>query len=99
MADGSNSQPPVAIVDTLIESQALLASSIYVELVNLGLIDRETAAARLRAFATVAASPLHAHPEIAEALGKRVRDYADGLAGAGAPEIAPRLRLIDGGRS
>ncbi|WP_404334152.1 hypothetical protein AB2M62_12470 [Sphingomonas sp. MMS12-HWE2-04] len=99
MADGSDSASTVAIIDTLIESQALLASSIYVELVNLGLIDRETAAARLRAFADLAASPLHAHPQVAEALGRRVRDYADGLAQATAAVITPHLRLIDGGRS
>ena len=99
MADGSDSQPQVAIIDTLIESQALLASSIYVELVNLGLIDRATAAARLRAFADVAASPLQAHPQVAAALGKRVRDYADGLARESAPALSPQLRLVDGGRS
>ena len=90
------------IIDTLIEGQALLASSLYVELVNLGLVEPEGAARRLDALADLAASPLHRHPDIAAALGERIRDYAEGLARTprpSGPRPEVRLRVVDGGKA
>lgn len=88
------------VVDTLIEGQALLASSIYVDLVNLGLLDPEAAACRLRSLGTLAASPLHRHPEVAAALGERIEDYAEGLRRSAEPKRRQpvSLQLIKGGR-
>ncbi len=67
------------IVETLIEAQALLASSIYIDLVNLGLLETDAAARRLHALGDIAASPLQRHPAVAAALGERIREYAEGL--------------------
>ncbi|NIJ21587.1 hypothetical protein FHS95_003290 [Sphingomonas naasensis] len=89
------------VVDTLIEAQALLASSIYVDLVNLGLLDAGAAARRLHALSDIAASPLHRHPDVASALGERIRSYADGFdrahrEGGHAPV---QLRVVRGGKA
>ena len=88
------------IVETLIEAQALLASSIYVDLVNLGLLDADAAARRLDALGDIAASPLHRHPQVAAALGDRIRGYARGFdrahRGGGHPV---QLRLVNGGKA
>ncbi|TGX54729.1 hypothetical protein E5A73_04520 [Sphingomonas gei] len=89
------------IVETLIEAQALLASSIYVDLVNLGLLDTDAAARRLHALGDIAASPLQRHPAVAEALGARIRDYAEGLERAHRSGSRPRfqLQLVQGGKA
>ncbi len=87
-----------ALVDTLIEGQALLVSSLYIDLINLGLLESETAAGRLRALATLANSPLQRHPEAAAALARRMNDYADGLSRTEGGGHEARLRLILGGR-
>jgi hypothetical protein len=89
------------IIDTLIEAQALLASSIYVDLVNLGLLESDAAARRLHALGEIAASPLQRHPEVAAALGARIRGYADGFERAhrngGRPAF--QLQLVQGGKA
>ncbi|AQR74460.1 hypothetical protein [Sphingomonas sp. LM7] len=89
------------IVDTLIEAQAMLASSIYVDLVNLGLIDADAAGRRLHALGDIAASPLQRHPEVAAALGNRIRSYAEGFERAGPDRARPRarLRIVNGGKA
>lgn len=89
------------IVDTLIEAQALLASSIYVDLVNLGLLDADAAARRLHALGDIAASPLHRHPQVATALGDRIRGYADGFYRAHRSGASPQvqLRVVNGGKA
>lgn len=81
------------VVDTLIEAQALLASSIYVDLVNLGLIDADAAARRLHALGDIAASPLQCHPDVAAALGDRIRGYAEGFERAHRSGARPRVQL------
>lgn len=80
------------VIDTLIEGQAMMASSIYIDLVNLGLIDSERAARRLHALADLAASPLHDCPQVATALASRIRSYAQGLEKVDKGQL--RLRLI-----
>ncbi|MDV3458358.1 hypothetical protein RZN05_15275 [Sphingomonas sp. HF-S4] len=88
------------VVDTLIEAQALLASSIYIDLVNLGLIDADAAARRLHALGDIAASPLQRHPDVAAALGDRIRSYADGLARADRSDKArAQLRVVGGSQA
>ncbi|MDT8759268.1 hypothetical protein MZO42_11220 [Sphingomonas psychrotolerans] len=89
------------IVETLIEAQALLASSIYVDLVNLGLLDTDAAARRLHALGDIAASPLQRHPAVAAALGARIRDYAQGFDRAHDSGSRPRfqLQLVKGGKA
>jgi hypothetical protein len=89
------------IVETLIEAQALLASSIYVDLVNLGLLETATAAQRLHALGDIAASPLQRHPAVAAALGDRIRDYAEGFERADRSGSRPRfqLQLVQGGKA
>jgi hypothetical protein len=89
------------IVDTLIEAQALLASSIYVDLVNLGLLDADAAARRLHALGDIAASPLQRHPGIAAALGDRIRGYAHGFERAHRSGAEPqvKLRVVNGGKA
>lgn len=86
-------QPLGEVVDTLIEAQALLASSIYVDLVNLGLIDADAAARRLHALGDIAASPLQRHPQVAEALGNRIRGYAEGFDRAHRSGTRPKVQL------
>lgn len=100
MMRGGSSEPLPDVVETLIEGQAMLASSLYIELVNLGLIDKRAAADRLRALATLAASPLQQHPEVAAALAARIDRYAAGMEAAAAADADPRtqLRVIEGGR-
>lgn len=89
------------IVDTLIEAQALLASSIYVDLVNLGLLDAGAAARRLHALGDIAASPLHRHPHVATALGDRIRNYAEGFdrAHRDGAQGQVQLRVVRGGKA
>lgn len=87
------------IVETLIEAQALLASSIYVDLVNLGLLDADAAARRLHALGDIAASPLHRHPQVATALGDRIRGYAAGFDRAHRGGHPVQLRLVNGGKA
>ena len=89
------------IIETLIEAQALLASSIYVDLVNLGLLETDAAARRLHALGDIAASPLQRHPAVAAALGARIRDYAEGFDRANDSGSRPRfqLQLVQGGKA
>lgn len=89
------------MIDTLVEANALLASSLFVELVNLGLLDAQSAARRMHALAEVAANPLHRHPELAAALGQRIRCYAEGFERAHAAGARPqvKLQLLDGGKA
>jgi len=87
-----------ALVETLIEGQALLVSSIYIDLINLGLIEPDTAAQRLQRLADVAMSPLQRHPEAAEKLAGRIRAYAEGLSRGAPGEVEVKLRLIAGGK-
>lgn len=86
------------IVETLIETQALITSSIYVELVNLGLLESKAAALRLKSLAKLAASPAHRRPDIAEALSNRIVSYADGFERAHAKGERPQvqLQLVEG---
>lgn len=96
-----NTEQLTEVIDTLIEGHALLASSIYIELINLGLLKSEVAVQRLHALGDLAGSPLHRHPIVASALAERIRDYADGIARSPAPGLKPRsgtvLHVIDGG--
>ncbi|ATY32883.1 hypothetical protein [Sphingomonas psychrotolerans] len=96
-----HSEDLAEIVETLIEAQALLASSIYVDLVNLGLLETDAAARRLHALGDIAASPLQRHPAVAAALGARIRDYAEGLDQAHRSGSRPRfqLKLVRGGKA
>lgn len=87
-----------SLVETLIEGQALLVSSVYVDLINLGLIEPETAAARLRGIAELAKSPLQRHPQAAAALAARMHAYADGLGRGAGGDVESKFRLIVGGR-
>ena len=87
------------IVETLIEAQALLASSIYVDLINLGLLDANAAARRLHALGDIAASPLHRHPQVATALGDRIRGYAAGFDRTHRGGHPVQLRLVNGGKA
>jgi hypothetical protein len=89
------------VIETLIEAQALITSSIYVELVNLGLIESKAAALRLKTLGKLAASPVHRHPEIAAALGDRIISYAEGFERAHEAGERPqvKLQLIDAGRT
>lgn len=87
------------VVETLIDAHALLVSSIFVELVNLGLLESDAAARRLNALADLAASPLQRHAEVAAALGERIQSYAKGFERAHAAGERPqvKLRLVSGG--
>jgi hypothetical protein len=89
------------VIETMIETQALLASSIYVDLVNFGLLEADAAARRLHALGDIAASPLQRHPEIAAALGDRLRGYAEGFERAHRSGASPRvqLRVVNGGKA
>lgn len=89
------------IVETLIEGQAILASSFYVDLVNLGLLKPDAAAARMRTIASLAGSPLHRFPAAATRLQSRLNHYADALARRDEPKKRkePRLRVLKGGLS
>lgn len=91
------------VIDTLIEGHALIASSIYVELINIGLLKPEVAAERLLTLSNLAGSPLHRHPAVAAALARRIRDYADGIAQAPPTALKTRpamvLQVIEGGRA
>lgn len=88
------------IIETMIETQALLASSIYVDLVNFGLLEADAAAQRLHALGDLATSPLQRHPEVAAALGDRLRGYAEGFErahrGGDRPQV--QLRVVNGGK-
>jgi len=88
-----------ALIETLIEGQALLVSSVYIDIINLGLIEPQTAASRLEHLADVAMSPLQRHPETAEKLAARIRAYARGLERGAAGEVEVKLRLIAGGKT
>lgn len=98
MEQTPNRDELAALVETLIEGQALLVSSLYIDLINLGLIEPETAASRLRRLAEVAMSPLQRHPEAAEKLAERIRAYAEGLSRGTPGEFEVKLRLIAGGK-
>jgi hypothetical protein len=88
------------IIETMIETQALLVSSIYVDLVNSGLLEAGAAARRLHALGDLAASPLQQHPEVAATLGDRLRGYADGFERAHRSGAHPKvqLRVVNGGK-
>ena len=90
-----------AIIETMIETQALLASSIYVDLVNSGLLDADAAAKRLHALGDLAASPLQQHSAVAASLGDRLRNYAEGFERAHRSGAHPRvqLRVVNGGKA
>ncbi|MBO9623974.1 MAG: hypothetical protein J7500_14790 [Sphingomonas sp.] len=96
-----NTERLTEIIDTLIEGHALLASTIYIELINLGILKPDVAAQRLHALSDLAGSPLHRHPAVAKAMAERIRDYADGIAEAPPLALAPKsgtiFRVIDGG--
>jgi len=87
------------IIETMIETQALLTSSIYVDLVNFGLLDADAAARRLNGLGDLTASSLHRHPEVAAALSERLRGYADGFERAHRAGARVQLRLVNGGRN
>lgn len=87
------------VIETMIETQALLASSIYVDLVNLGLLDADAAGRRLHALGDIAASPLQRHPEIAAVLGERLRGYAEGFERAHRSGAKVQLRVVNGGKA
>lgn len=86
------------IVQTLVESQAILASSFYIDLINMGLMQPQAAACRLRALSALAGSSLQRNPEVATQLRNRLLDYADGLSEVQSGDVRTKLRLIDGGR-
>lgn len=88
------------IIETMIDTQALLVSSIYVDLVNFGLLETDAAARRLQSLGNLTTTPHHRHPEVAAALGDRLRDYADGFERAHRSGDRPqvRLRVVNGGK-
>jgi len=89
------------VIETLIEAQALITSSIYVELVNLGLIESKAAALRLKTLGKLAGNPVHRHPAVAAALGERISSYAEGFERAHEAGEQPqvKLHLVEGSRS
>jgi hypothetical protein len=88
------------IVETLIEGQAILASSFYIDLVNLGLLKSDDAAARMRKIASLVGSPLHRFPAVAVKLQNRLNHYADALEKRDEQQRkkVPTLRVLKGGR-
>lgn len=91
------------LIETLLESQAMIASYLYIEMINRGLIERSEAAARLRVLGGVVGDERQADAEISSDLASKLIDYADAIAGGGEPappaHAKSRLRLIEGGRA
>jgi hypothetical protein len=83
----------------LAETQAAFASFLYVDLVNLGVLEKESAAQRLRVLASILSRGSDAH--VARTLAERLNAHANSLLASNsrAPRCGnPSLRVVQGGR-
>lgn len=91
------------LVETLLESQAMIASYVYIEMINRGLMERCEAAGRLRVLGGVVGDARQMDAQISRDLASKLIDYADAIAGGDEPapggDAKPQFRLIEGGRA
>jgi hypothetical protein len=91
------------LIETLLESQAMVASFFYIELINRGLIEQPEAATRLRLLGEIVGDARQADVKMSRDLGSKLVDYAEAIAHGNGPEprrgAKPMLRLIRGGRA
>lgn len=91
------------LIETLLESQAMIASYFYVEMINRGLLERSEAAARLRLLGKIVGDARQADEKMSRDLASKLIDYADAIAGGGEPTPGrgprPQFKLIEGGRA
>lgn len=91
------------LIETLLESQAMVASFFYIEMINRGLIEQSEAATRLRVLGEIVGDARQAHVKMSRDLRSKLVDYADAIANGNGPAPSggakPMLRLIQGGRA
>lgn len=91
-----------ALIETLLESQAMIASYFYIELINRGLIEQSEAAMRLRVLGEIVGDARQAHVKMSRDLRSKLVDYADAIAHGNSPtpsrRAKPKFTLIRGGR-
>ena len=93
-----------ALVETLLESQAMMASFFYIEMINRGLIGRAEAAARLRVLGRLVGDERQTHRGPARDLASKLDDYANAIAagqGGTAADDRPKYRfsVVEGGKA